>query len=108
MRPGIRNRRSGQTLIIFTLALIPLFGVLGLVVDIGWAYFRQEAAQTASDAAANAAAMAAWTAGGGAAPLCSTSGVACYATEYSCPATLTGVPANNILAGCMYARDNGF
>jgi Flp pilus assembly protein TadG len=92
----------------FTLALIPLFGILGLVVDIGWAYFRQESAQTAADAAANAAAMAAYTSAGGGAPLCSTTGVACYATEYSCPATIISPPANNIQAGCMYARDNGF
>ena len=92
----------------FTLALIPLFGMLGLVVDIGWAYFRQESAQTAADAAANAAAMAAYTAAAGSTLLCSTTGVACYATEYSCPSTITSPPANNIQAGCMYARDNGF
>ncbi|MDQ1473646.1 MAG: hypothetical protein QOJ99_5126 [Bryobacterales bacterium] len=103
-----RDPRAGQTLIMFTLAIIPLLGMLGLVVDIGWAYFRQESAQTASDAGANAAAMAAFTAAGGSAPLCSTSHVACYANEYSCPAVIISPPADNIQAGCMYARDNGF
>jgi hypothetical protein len=102
------KRRAGQTLIIFTLALIPLMGILGLVVDIGWAYFRKEVAQTAADAAANAAAMAAYTAASGKAPLCSMPGVGCYAAEYSCPAVLISPPSDNIQAGCMYARDNGF
>ncbi|HXJ43242.1 MAG TPA: pilus assembly protein TadG-related protein [Bryobacteraceae bacterium] len=108
MRSDFKRRRSGQTLIMFTLALVPLMGMLGLVVDIGWAYFRQEAAQTAADAAANAAASAAYVAAGGGAPLCSTIGVACYSDEHPCPATITSPAADNIQAGCMYARDNGF
>jgi Flp pilus assembly protein TadG len=99
--------RNGQTAVLFTLMMIPLFGVVGLVVDIGWAYYRREAAQMAADAAASAAATAAYTAAGGAAPTCSTSGVACYASDYTCPTTIT-TPANNIQTGCMYAADNGF
>ena len=92
----------------FTLALLPLFGVLGLVVDIGWAYYRKEAAQTASDAAASAAAQTAYMAAGGGAPTCSTTGVSCYnTTPYTCPSDLT-TAANNIQAGCMYAKENGF
>ena len=46
-----RNQR-GQTAVMFTIAIIPLLGMVGLVVDMGWAYFRKQAAQTAADAAA--------------------------------------------------------
>ena len=40
----------------FTLGSGLLFGSLGLVVDVGWAFFRREAAQTAADSAAQSAA----------------------------------------------------
>jgi Flp pilus assembly protein TadG len=30
------RRRKGQTAILFTLSLVPLLGMVGLVVDIGW------------------------------------------------------------------------
>jgi Flp pilus assembly protein TadG len=106
----LRQKRgcSGQTLILFTLALVPLLGMLGLVVDIGWAYFRQEAAQTAADAAASAAAAFASTSAGQATPTCATTGIACYASAHNCPAVIASPAADNIQAGCMYARDNGF
>ena len=58
------GNRKGQTAIMFTLALIPLFGMLGLVVDMGWANFRKQAAQAAADAAAEAAAEAAYASTG--------------------------------------------
>jgi Flp pilus assembly protein TadG len=93
--------------LMFTLALVPLMGMLGLVVDIGWAYYRRESAQTAADAAAGAAAMAAYNSAGGSAPSCGTTGVSCSATEYICPSTLT-TATNNIEVGCLYAKDNGF
>ena len=103
-----RNQR-GQTAVLFTLTAVPLFGIMGLVIDIGWSYYRKESAQMAADAAASAAAEFAYMAAGGGAPSCSTTGVLCSpTTEYTCPATMTGTPANNIIAGCMYARDNGF
>jgi Flp pilus assembly protein TadG len=101
-------RRRGQTAILFTLAAVPLFGIMGLAVDIGWAHFRREAAQTAADSASAAAALGAYTTAAGGSMLCSTPHIACYASEYTCPATLSGTPADNIQAGCMYARDNGF
>lgn len=102
------RKRNGQTAVMFTLAVIPLFGVLGLVVDLGWAYYRKQAAQAAADSAATAAALAAYQSAEGSPTNCSVTGVACYATEYTCPATLTSPPPNNIIAGCMYGRDNGF
>ena len=102
------STRRGQTAMLFTLAAIPLFGMVGLAVDIGWAHFRQEAAQTAADSAAMGAAKAAYTTSGGVGMTCGASQIACYATEYTCPSTLTGTPANNIIAGCMWAKENGF
>src|SRR5882724_8361450 len=102
------SNRSGQTAVLFTLALVPLLGMLGLVVDIGWAHFRMEAAQTAADSAAVAAALAAYSAAGGGSMTCSTPGIRCYTDETDCPATMTSPPSDNIQAGCMFARDNGF
>ena len=49
------NRRRGQVLLMVTLALIPLFGILGLVTDIGYMQFVKMSAQTAAEAAAQAA-----------------------------------------------------
>jgi Flp pilus assembly protein TadG len=107
MRSKMRSR-NGQTAVLFTLMMVPLFGVLGLVVDVGWSYFRHEAAQTAADSAATAAALAAYQAAAGGSMLCTTTGIVCYASETACPATLPTTPANNVQAGCMYAGVNGF
>jgi hypothetical protein len=91
----------------FTLAIVPLFGILGLVVDVGWAYFRKQAAQAAADAAASAAASAAYAWAGGSGS-CTTAHIACYSTEYTCPATPSTTPTDNIGNGCLYAKENGF
>jgi hypothetical protein len=101
-------RRRGQTVILYSLAVVPLFGMMGLAVDIGWAHFRREAAQTAADSAAIAASLAAYQTAAGGGMLCGTPHIACYADEHPCPATMSGTPADNVIAGCMYARDNGF
>jgi hypothetical protein len=100
------GNRRGQTAIMFTLAIVPLFGILGLVVDVGWAYFRKQAAQSAADAAAGAASAAAYAAAAGS--TCSTPHVACYSTEYTCPASPSTSPSDNIGTGCLYAKENGF
>uniref|UniRef100_Q01PK9 Putative Flp pilus-assembly TadG-like N-terminal domain-containing protein n=1 Tax=Solibacter usitatus (strain Ellin6076) TaxID=234267 RepID=Q01PK9_SOLUE len=102
-----RNARRGQTAVLFTLAIVPLFGVLGLVIDVGWSYYRKEAAQTAADAAASAAALAAYNAAGAGAPTCGTTGVSCNSTGYDCPSTLT-TASDNLQSGCLYAMSNGF
>lgn len=102
------SARHGQTVVLFTLAAIPLFGIMGLAVDLGWTQYRRVAAQSAADAAAMAAALAAYQSAAGGSMLCNTSGISCNATEFVCPSTLPSTPANNIQAGCLYARDNGF
>jgi hypothetical protein len=101
------GNRKGQTAIMFTFAIVPLLGMIGLVVDIGWAHFRKQAAQAAADAAAGAAAQAAYAGVGGGAT-CASSHVACYATEHLCSATPSSTPADNIETGCLYAKENGF
>ena len=97
------GKKRGQTMVMFTLGSTLLFGSLGLVVDVGWAFFRREAAQTAADSAASAAAAAAYLSAGGGSINCSVTNVACYSTEYECPSTLT-TATNNIQAGCLYAQ----
>src|SRR3954452_24866769 len=99
-----RSTRSGQTTIMLSLAAVPLFGILGLAVDVGWAYFRHQAAQAAADSAAVAAAMAAYTNVSGGSLTCGASHIACYSSETPCPTTFNTTPADNIEAGCMYAR----
>ncbi len=101
------NSQRGQTVLLYTMAVSVLFGMLGLVVDIGWAYYRKQVAQAAADAAAQAAGLAAYAAGTGTNLNCSTPGVACWNTPTDCPSDLTSA-ANNMLKGCQYAGTNGF
>jgi hypothetical protein len=102
------GNRKGQTAIMFTLAAVPLFGILGLVVDVGWAYYRKQAAQTAADAAAGAAGAAAYDWGGGAGTCTSSTHIKCYADEHLCPANPSTTPTDNVETGCLYAKQNGF
>jgi hypothetical protein len=107
MRLHCGNRR-GQTAILFTLMLVPILGMVGLVVDVGWAYYRFQAAQAAADAAASAAGVAASAAAGGGGATCSTHGVTCNASQYTCPANPPNPPVTNFDTGCLYAKANGF
>ncbi|MDE3166875.1 MAG: hypothetical protein KGN36_13805 [Acidobacteriota bacterium] len=97
-----RNSQAGQTTIAITLSLVMMFGMLGLVVDVGWAYWRWEAAKTAADAAVFGAAMVARKA----ANLSCGSGVSCQTTA-ACPSTLSNAN-DTVQVGCMYAGSNGF
>lgn len=90
----------------FTLGAITLFGMLGLVVDIGWAYYHKEAAQAAAEAAANAAVKAAYSQSGGSIS-CGSNSVVCQ-TETACPSSISGNGSNNIQKGCLYAMANGY
>src|SRR5467141_1013527 len=100
-RKHLSNR--GQALILVTFALIPMFGLLGLVVDIGWMEFVRKSAQTAADAGAMAAVLqfqstnfsTSFTSGVGA--------VVCQSSTSCSPA-----PGNFLHSGCDYAASNGF
>jgi uncharacterized membrane protein len=97
--------QRGQVLLMMTFALFAMFGIMALVVDVGWAHFRQQAAQAAADSAAIAAVR--YTIAKG----LNTCGdqLGCYpTTPYICPATPPGVAATNIDSACMFAAANGF
>src|SRR5690242_820648 len=101
------RRCSGQAALMVTLSLPLTLGLMGMVVDLGWAYWRTEACKTAAQAAAMAAAMSAKSAGN----LTCASGVACTAnasTYADCPASPSSPPSTNIQSGCLYAQSNGF
>jgi Flp pilus assembly protein TadG len=100
------QRERGQVLVMITLSAILIFAILGLVVDIGWVHFRKNAAQTAADAAALAAVQAASISSSGS-PICGANSVVCQAAT-ACPSSISSPPANNLLAGCLYAKSNGF
>jgi len=89
-----------------TMSLFMLFGIMGLAVDLGWSYYRKQAAQTAADAAALAAAVVAENNSGTNTITCGSNSVLCQAAT-ACP-TITGTPANNVQNGCLYAKANGF
>jgi len=91
--------RSGQILIMFTLALIPMFGIMGLVTDIGYMHFVKMSAQTAAEAAASAAIVDMRVRG--------TDGLTFSSTPVTCTKNIT-TPANSFERGCMYAQQHGF
>lgn len=107
MRTHLHNKRHGQVLVMVTLAMFVLFGMLGMVVDLGWSYFVRKSAQSAADAAALAAVQAAMDLTGGSKS----------ATDYTCgltvactsltPVACPGV-GSNLSAACLYAKQNGF
>jgi hypothetical protein len=101
-----RNRQRGQALVLYTIALVAMMGAAGLAVDVGWMYFREQAAQTAAEAAVMAAAAAAKTSSP-AGFTCGAHGVACQAAT-ACPDPIPNPATNNLHNGCLYAKDNGF
>jgi uncharacterized membrane protein len=48
---------SGQVTVLVALLMIPLLGISGLVIDVGYAYFKQRTLQAQADAAALAGAQ---------------------------------------------------
>jgi hypothetical protein len=104
--PGKLHRHRalrGQAAIFVTMSLVPTMGVLGLVVDVGWSFYRKEATKTAAQAAANAAV----TAGLNVPSYACTTGVPCQSAT-ACPASPTSPPTDLIGTACLYAKQNGF
>jgi len=92
-----------------TLSLTVILGMLGLVVDLGWAYYRQQVAQAAADAAAIAAVRAAVTSASPNAPVCGGSGGAVWCgAATNCPSTAPASPSSSFDNACMLASANGF
>jgi hypothetical protein len=82
---------------------------LGLTADVGWAYYRQQAAQTAAESAAIAAVKSAQK----------LSATYTCGTDLECPSTPTACPSapisstlspsyNSVQIGCYYAYLDGF
>src|SRR5437764_7540090 len=51
----------GEALVMVSFGIIFLIGTLGLVMDVGWGYYRKQVAQAAADAVATAAVVNAGT-----------------------------------------------
>ena len=90
-----------------TLALVPLFGMIGLVTDFGYMHFIKMSAQTAAEAAAQAAIIDFHASNAGSNYTCGSGGVVCAGTATTCASNIT-TPANSLEHGCMYAQKHGF
>jgi hypothetical protein len=99
--------RRGQTLILFVLILPVLLGAMGLAVDLGWSYYRKQAATSAAEAAALAAVKLASAYFGSSAGCGVNSNVVCQ-TPVQCPASAVNPPVTDFDAACAYASYNGF
>jgi len=94
-----------------SISLTLMLGMMSLAVDLGWGYFRREAAQSAADSAAAAAVRAVVAALSGATPSCGTSIVWCGSptgTVTNCPATAPSSATNSYDNACMLAGANGY
>ncbi len=97
------DERRGQALIMVTLASIPMFGLIGLAVDLGWMEFVKKRAQTAADAAAMAALLQFQSTTYSSSFTCGANGVVCQV-----PTSCSPTPSNYLHSGCLYAQLNGF
>ena len=105
MRKRDRSGERGQAALFTAMSLTVMMGLMGMVVDMGWAYWRKEAAGTAATSAALSAAMAASLATNQA---CGTDTAHWSCTTLQCPASPPTTPTSNLGNGCLYAKQNGF
>jgi Flp pilus assembly protein TadG len=113
---GIRAKSRGQALILVTLALIPMFAVMGLAVDLGWSFFVRKQAQAAADAAALSAVQEAvariGTSGDVSGFSCASGAAGTGAGAVECQPNMTAcgsvTTTSNLYNGCQYAKANGF
>ena len=101
--------KRGQAVLFVTLSLPVMLGLLGLVVDVGWMYWRREACLTAAQSGALAAAVSASKSTTTYPATCSTTtSLWCSATPVQCATSPTNPPTNNFQTACLYAKANGF
>lgn len=98
----VRGNQRGQVLILASLTLPLVLALVGFVVDVGWAHFRKQAAQSAAEAGAIGGAIAAKNAAN---QSCGT-GWTCQSAT-ACPSALN-TPTDPVQAACLYAQQNGF
>ena len=89
-----RSHRRGQAVIMVSVGVTFLMGILGLVVDVGWGYYRKQVAQAAADSAV----MAAMAATGTGTIACGVGGVVCRPDGISCSSASGGT---NLKTGCQ-------
>ena len=86
-----------------TVGLTFLMGIMGLVVDVGWGYFRKQVGQAAVDSAVMAAMIQATTLSNSTLFNCGSNGVVCQD-----PTPCTAATAGTVIAtACQYAIKNG-
>ncbi|MBZ5583860.1 MAG: hypothetical protein LAQ30_16950 [Acidobacteriia bacterium] len=100
----MRTRQKGQAAIFVSMSIVVTLGMLGLVVDLGWALWRKQACKQAAQAAVMAGIKVAQNAANF---VCPGGGVPCMASPIPCPAVLD-TPSNPIHTACLYAKQNGF
>jgi Flp pilus assembly protein TadG len=98
-RPG----EQGQATIMVTLSLLAMCGLMGLAVDLGWAFYVRRSAQAAADAAALGATRAAFQSN----LSIDCVSLGCQATPISC-SQITQITEPMLFVGCSYAQRNGF
>jgi Putative Flp pilus-assembly TadE/G-like len=96
-----RSGQRGQALLLVTFALIAMCGLLGLAVDLGWAYFVKKSAQASADAGAMAAAQNILSQVHQTQPITGK-----MAPSGSSPCTEP--PSGIYASGCAYAQQSGF
>ena len=101
------HRVRGQALLMATFCLVAMFGLIGLVTDLGWARFVKIQAQAAADSAAIAASEFVMKSAGQTGAITCGTAIICQA-ETACPGSLTSPPTNSVQAACLYAQANGF
>ena len=103
-----KKNSGGQALVMLSLSLMAMAGLMGLAVDLGWAFFVQQQAQSAADGAARAAVQEAYNyfaQTGDFSNIGTTCGTVsqCETTTATCPSA-----PGNLLASCLYASRDGF
>jgi len=91
----------------FTLVLVPMFGLMGLVSDVGYMYFIKSSAQTAAQAAASAAIISFKSSVSGSGFACGDPNVTCASSPTVCAANVT-TPSTPVEKGCAYGMAHGF
>ncbi|MGI8962206.1 MAG: pilus assembly protein TadG-related protein [Bryobacteraceae bacterium] len=103
-----QNNQRGSAFLMIMLMAVPMFVSVGLVVDVGWAYYTRQAVHAAAEAAALAAVQSALDgikAGG--TYTCGSQALACQSAT-ACPASIPSPTTSNLQNGCAYAIANGF
>ena len=107
MQTGRKNsKQRGHILLFVTLSLPVLLALVGFAVDLGWSYFKKEAATAAAEAAALAGATQVYKAGGSI--TCNSGVIWCNTTPQQCLSSPTSPPDNSFDTACLYAKANGY